>query len=90
MTLPEAHENYRRILLQAERDGCRQAAVRELCKRDLFYLLRYGLNRVDADRQWVLDRCREFQAGPDGYLDLWFRESYKSTIGNFAHTIQSL
>jgi len=90
VTLPEAHENYRRILLQAERDGCRQAAVRELCKRDLFYLLRYGLNRVDADRQWVLDRCREFQAGPDGYLDLWFRESYKSTIGNFAHTIQSL
>lgn len=90
MTLSEAHENYRRILLQAERDNCRQETIRELCKRDLFYLLRYGLNRVDADHQWVFDRCRQFQAAPDGYLDLWWRESYKSTIGNFAYTIQSL
>lgn len=90
MTLDQAHENYRRIILQAQRDHCRQQAVRELCKRDLFYLLRYGLNRVDADHPWVFDRCREFQEGPDGHLDLWWRESYKSTIGNFAYTIQSL
>lgn len=90
MTLRDVHDHYRLVYHQATADGCRQNTVRELCKRDLFYLLRFGLNRIDADSQWVLDRCREYQAAPDGYIDLWWREGYKSSIITFAGIIQGL
>lgn len=66
------------------------ATVRSLCTNDLFFLLVYGLNRPDADSDWVFERCREVQADPNGYLDLWAREHYKSTIITFALTIQDI
>jgi predicted phage terminase large subunit-like protein len=59
-------------------------------RTDLYYLLRYGLRRTDLERQWLLDRCREVQAQPNGMLDLWAREHYKSTIITFALTIQNV
>jgi phage terminase large subunit-like protein len=65
-------------------------ALRWLCRNDLFFLLRYGLNRADCDNDWVFARCREVQAAPDDHLDLWAREHYKSTIITFAKTIQDI
>jgi hypothetical protein len=56
----------------------------------LWVLLRYGLGRQDAHNQWVFDRCCEVQASPDGHLDLWAREHYKSTVITFAKTIQDI
>lgn len=44
--------------------------LRNLCRTDLFFLLRYGCGRADVDRDWVFDRSREVQAAPHGHLDL--------------------
>ena len=65
----------------------RVTAWRTLAKNDLFFLLVYVLGVSFANNQWVLDRCREFQENPYGYLDLWARGHFKSTIITYAHTI---
>ncbi len=65
-------------------------ARRWLARNDLFYLLTMLLHRSDLDNDWLFDRCREVQAEADGFLDLWFREAYKSTIITFGLTIQDI
>lgn len=65
-------------------------AFRWLCRNDLYFLLRYACARPDCDNDWVFERCREVQANPDGYLDLWFREGFKSSVITFALTIQDI
>jgi predicted phage terminase large subunit-like protein len=70
--------------------GEQQQAFHDLCLSDLYFLLRYVLNRPDAQKQWILDRCREVQSEPDDRLDLWSRGHYKSSIITFALTIQDV
>ena len=65
-------------------------SVRYLAQHDLYFLLRYVLGREDIERQWLFDRCKEVQEAPDGYIDLWAREHYKSTIITFGKTIQDI
>src|SRR6516162_3682976 len=63
---------------------------RQLAQSDLFFLLAYVLGRPDVNRDWVFERCREVQAAPNGYLDLWGREHFKSSVITFGLTIQDI
>lgn len=75
---------------QAELERQAWLAERHRCRTDLFYLLTDVLGRKDIDRPWLEARCREVQASPNGHLDLWAREHYKSTIITFGKTIQDI
>ena len=66
------------------------ADTRALLAGDLFFLLLVGLQRIDVNNDFLFSRCREVQRRPDGFLDLWARNHYKSTIITIGLTIQEI
>jgi predicted phage terminase large subunit-like protein len=81
---------YDRLHAEGQRTDTLRSVMRELCKNDLFYLLSRGCGRRDTDNDWIYERCVEVQRHPDGMLDLWSREHYKSTIITYGKTIQDI
>ncbi len=86
-----------------ERDGTVYPGVKAwLGRHDLYFLIVFLLHRAGdmcprplgkatvKKADWLFERCREIQAEPDGFIDLWAREHYKSTIITFGLTIQDL
>lgn len=65
-------------------------ALRTLCQKDLFFLLTVACKRKDIDKDWLYERIREVEASPNGHLDLWARDHYKSTIITFGLTIKDI
>src|ERR1700704_1890139 len=90
MSLPKALRWYTEAHTQALAEGRFQDVRAQLGRNDLFYLLAFLLGRQDVLHHWLFARCREVQASPDGHLDLWAREHYKSTIITFALTVQDI
>ena len=72
------------------REGKLAQVVRLLCLNDLAYLLIGVCGRDDMANQFAYARIREVEANPDGFLDLWAREHFKSSIITFGLTIQNI
>lgn len=64
--------------------------MRYLARTDLFFLLWSILGRKDMWHPWLFDRCAEVNEYCDGYLDLWARDHYKSTIITYAKSMQDI
>lgn len=92
-----AELTYRELIQDAQRHHKEWETMRALALGDLYYLLMHILNDPfegymagisEAEKDWIHARCMEVQASPNGHLDLWAREHYKSTIITYARTIQ--
>lgn len=85
---------------EGRKRGTLPQVVRTLVKADLYYLLVRVCKRIDMlpcinrpgfiDNQFAFDRCREVEASPNGYLDLWSREHWKSSTITFGLSIQDI
>ncbi|MDP2621236.1 MAG: phage terminase large subunit [Hyphomicrobiales bacterium] len=90
LTLEQTIAYWDALEAKGRAEGKLNQVVRLLVLSDLFYLLARVCKRVDMLNEFAFARCREVEAAPDGFLDLWAREHFKSSIITFALTIQDI
>jgi phage terminase large subunit-like protein len=94
----EANQFHAEALAKAALEGPEavEETNRQLCLSDLWFLLTHMLGRAEMNRDVNFDpdflyaRVKECQEDPDGYLDLWAREHYKSTIITLGKSVQDI
>lgn len=63
---------------------------RELCKQDIYFLLRYAMDREDVCHPYLYDFSQEVQVNNTNTLYLCARGHYKSTLVTLSKTIQRI
>jgi phage terminase large subunit-like protein len=88
----QAIQFYRTVLQAAAQQSPEhlRQAKRWLARNDLFFLLTVICKRKDLNHPWLFARCREVANNPNGFLDLWAREHYKSTVITFGLSLQDI
>jgi predicted phage terminase large subunit-like protein len=89
-TLDETISYWDSVEAEGRRTGKLNAVVRLLVCSDLYYLLVRVCKRTDMLNEFAFARCREVESAPNGYVDLWAREHFKSSIITFGLTIQDI
>ncbi len=64
--------------------------LRFLCRYNLFFLLIAICDKKHLRKQWTDARCRDCCREPNGQLQLWSREHYKSSIWTVGKSIQDI
>ena len=71
VTLPQSPSQYQDLMQcwssLPEHEKLLQWAAQVKC--DLYFLVRYFLNRPALEHPWLFERCRRVHAEPNGHLD---------------------
>lgn len=87
-TRQQYKEEITRLMAEAEKVNAVKPLVRELAKKDLFFLCLYVLGMDYIDNDFAYNFCAEIDKKCFGRMWICAREHFKSTLLTFAHTIQ--
>jgi len=84
--------DYCKYMTLAQEGGMtNEAALAELFKHSLWFLVYFGMRVSIANHPWWIQCCKDIQEGPvSNTLDLWHREAGKTTIITQGETIRRI